>query len=346
MRRFRAGDWVRVRSPENILQTLDKDGCLDGLPFMPEMLQFCGRRFRVFKRAHKTCDTVNKTGSRRLDTAVHLEDVRCDGTAHGGCQAGCLLFWKEEWLAAIPRGSWSRATDSSRSPARSTTSALCSAERLMRATQASSPGTPADPTYICQATQLPFATRPLAWWDVRQYIEDYTSGNVGIVRMLLSFCFVVFDRVIKLRIGRGARWFYDHFQALVGGPPYPIRYGRVCRGIPTPTSSLNLQPGEWVRVKDHAAILETLDGSNKNRGLYFDSEEVPYCGGVYKVIKRVDSIIDEKTGKMMNFKNVSVILDAVYCQARYSHRRFFCPRSIYPLWREVWLERSEATDSD
>ena len=26
--------------------------------------------------------------------------VRCDGSAHDGCQAGCLLFWKLAWLKA------------------------------------------------------------------------------------------------------------------------------------------------------------------------------------------------------------------------------------------------------
>ena len=36
-----------------------------------------------------------------------------------------------------------------------------------------------DPVYVCQATQLPYATTDLAWWDVRQYFEDYWSGNVG-----------------------------------------------------------------------------------------------------------------------------------------------------------------------
>jgi hypothetical protein len=35
---FRAGDFVEVRSGEDILATLDQDGCVDGMPFMPEML--------------------------------------------------------------------------------------------------------------------------------------------------------------------------------------------------------------------------------------------------------------------------------------------------------------------
>ena len=100
--RYRPGDWVRVRSKEQILRTLDASSELDNLPFMPEMLRYCGKRFPVFASAHKTCDTVNKTGGRRMRNAVHLEGLRCDGAAHGGCQAQCLLFFKEAWLEPAP----------------------------------------------------------------------------------------------------------------------------------------------------------------------------------------------------------------------------------------------------
>jgi hypothetical protein len=50
--RLRAGDWVQVRTREEILGTLDSRGMLDELPFMPEMLAYCGKRMRVGKRAH------------------------------------------------------------------------------------------------------------------------------------------------------------------------------------------------------------------------------------------------------------------------------------------------------
>src|SRR5215467_6870227 len=70
---LRVGDWVEVRSREEILATLDEKGCLDNLPFMPEMFAFCGKRFQVYKRAHKTCDTVFPVRERRLIAAVHLE---------------------------------------------------------------------------------------------------------------------------------------------------------------------------------------------------------------------------------------------------------------------------------
>ena len=37
---LRAGDWVEVRSKEEILATLDENGRLEDLPFMPQMLQY------------------------------------------------------------------------------------------------------------------------------------------------------------------------------------------------------------------------------------------------------------------------------------------------------------------
>ena len=102
--RLRAGDWVEVRSKEEILQTLDKQGRLENMPFMPGMFAYCGRRLRVGKTAHKSCDTLYYKGGRRMSgdvPAVHLEDVRCDGAEYEGCQAGCLIFWKEAWLKRV-----------------------------------------------------------------------------------------------------------------------------------------------------------------------------------------------------------------------------------------------------
>ncbi len=100
-RRFRPGELVEVRSEAEILATLDPRGMLDRLPFMPEMLKYCGMRFRVSRRAEKTCDTIAGSTSRRMIGAVHLENLRCSGEEHGGCQARCLLFWKDEWLKKV-----------------------------------------------------------------------------------------------------------------------------------------------------------------------------------------------------------------------------------------------------
>jgi len=99
--KLEAGELVEVRSVEEIIATLDENGRLNAMPFMPEMLQYCGRQFRVFKVAHKTCDNIQPWNMRTVKDAVHLTGVRCDGQAHGGCDAGCLIFWHEAWLRRV-----------------------------------------------------------------------------------------------------------------------------------------------------------------------------------------------------------------------------------------------------
>ena len=47
---LRAGEWVEVLGRDEVLATLDANGRLDGLPFMPEMFEYCGKRFEVWKR--------------------------------------------------------------------------------------------------------------------------------------------------------------------------------------------------------------------------------------------------------------------------------------------------------
>ena len=80
------GEIVEVRSEAEILATLDENGELDGLPFMPEMLAWCGRRLRVDKLALKLCDTIEWTGVYRIRDTVHLETSRCNGQAHGAAR--------------------------------------------------------------------------------------------------------------------------------------------------------------------------------------------------------------------------------------------------------------------
>ena len=76
---LRHGDLVEIRSPREILATLDQQGTLDGLPFMPEMVRFCGRRFVVDKRAEKICDTIYPIASNQLPDTVLLGNLRCSG---------------------------------------------------------------------------------------------------------------------------------------------------------------------------------------------------------------------------------------------------------------------------
>lgn len=308
-----------MKTSEEILATLDAEGCLDGLPFMPEMLQYCGKRFQVFKSAHKSCNTLGGGGIRRMTRAVHLQGARCDGEAHGGCQAGCILFWKEDWLkpvgpnANLP-GSLSASSGSSRC-------GFKTLERAARAAVAAEAG--AEERFRCQATDLGRATTPAQWWDLRLYVRDVASRNVRPWDLFRYGALAAFNAI--MRIGRGRL------------PTYP--YLRGLAGDKTPQESLNLQPGEWVQVRSKDEIMRTLNAKNRNRGLLFDVEMLPFCGKTFRVLRRVERLIDDRTGKMTVPRNPCFILEGVACGGCLSEKRMFCPRSIYPYWHEIWLKR-------
>jgi hypothetical protein len=325
---LKVGEWVEVRSQDEILATLDDRGCLGGLPFMPEMLRYCGRTFRVFKRADKTCDNIAAWSIRRMENAVHLDGLRCDGAAHGGCEAGCSIFWKEAWLKRVEEGSqnvWITPDPGSSEPA---------AEKLTASSRTLD--TDGELIYFCQATEVRNFTSEMRWWNPRQYVRDVLSGNLssgladgskgqrafdlflGALTMIRSLAITLFNRERE-----------KHQQTV-----YPLIAGSLDK---TPIETSDLEPGELVQVRSKEEIIATLDRQNKNRGLLFDSEMLPYCGNIYRVLRRVHHIVDEKTGKMMHMKYPCIVLEGVYCRSDY-HR--LCPRAIYSYWREGWLQRA------
>jgi hypothetical protein len=316
----RPGDVVRVRSKEEILATLDADGRLDGQPFMPEMLEFAGRELPVDKIAHKTCDTINRpsTGIRRLDHTVHLTGARCDGSAHGGCQAGCLLFWRAEWLetpAGVPLRAQPHATPS-----------VAGEDTLRDDTVA---GVDADGAtlYRCAATEVMRASRPLPSYEPTQYVADVRSGNYRVLFVVRGLLIMVFNQFQAL-----SRKLLPQRLRIADGLAYPFFRGT---GPGKAPELLRLQPGDLVEVKSKDEMMAALGPNSKNRGLIFDVEMLPYCGTRARVLRSVEKIIDEKTGRMLHLRDC-VILDDVTCVGRY-HR--FCPRAIHIYWREAWLRR-------
>ena len=331
---LKVGDWVEVRSREQVLATLDPNGRLENLPFMPEMLAYCGKKLRVFKRADKTCEYTRGWSIRRMKDSVHLEGVRCDGGGHDGCQAGCLIFWKEAWLKRADNNVISAESLVPGNDVTTGNAALITVEQLLTAGRTTSPE--GDTIYTCQATDVPMFTSYMSFWDPRQYVRDLRSGNLrsgleGDSRghRILEFVLAVTRLLQASIIG-----FFNEVQARRQGSRYPFIEGTATK---TPREVLDLQPGELVEVRSKEEIMATLDKDQKNRGLWFDSEMLPYCGGIYRVLRRVHRIIDEKTGKLINMKNPCIVLEGVVCKSDF-HR--LCPRAIYPYWRENWLKRA------
>jgi hypothetical protein len=321
---LRVGDLVQVRSPEEILATLDERGELDSLPFMPEMLQYCGQQLTVYKVAHKLCDTMTRTGMRRMRDAVHLAGVRCDGQAHGGCQTACLIYWKEAWLRRVDqRGNGEVAPLPSADPPRVTVADLHDRSRK--------PTSNGEELYSCQATELlRAAPEPLPLRHLGQYTWDLRSGNVGPFAVLRAFIVGLFNHLqgVSTRVLPRRLWLRDG-----------LRWGFVKGSLTkTPTGYTNLRPGELVRIKPKGEIMATLSTDLCNRGLSFHEEMARHCGREARVLTRVDRCIDEATGRMLQMNNPCVVLEDVICEGAYSAN---CPRSAHAFWREIWLERVE-----
>jgi hypothetical protein len=347
-RPLRVDEVVEVKTAAEILSTLDSDASLEAMPFMPEMLRFAGKRFTVSRRVEKICDTVSggPPRSRRMHDTVLLDDLRCDGSSHGGCQAGCRLYWKESWLRRVDAGSEPDRRNGDGSPVPTHDDAVARLEALAREgtqTVRELDGARVE-AYRCQATEALQATQPLSSYDLRQYVRELRSGNVGLGRLLR-----VGVRAVSGLLRRRLRLlsYQPLRQSGVGALiRRPLRLlGRRAQGqevvVPLAAEKLDLRPGDTVEVRSAKEIAPTVDETGKTRGLAFDWEMKPFCGGRYRVQDRVERIIDEHTGQMIEIPSDCLILGGVVCSGEHSDGRWFCPREIYPYWREAWLRRVE-----
>lgn len=318
-RRLRPGDMVEVRSAAEILATLDGDTAIDKLPFMPEMARLAGRRCTVSRRVDKICDTITYTGSRRMHDTVYLEDLRCNGSGHGGCQAGCKLYWKEAWL---------RRVDEDAATAVPNEDATVKLELLAQAgarTVRELDGVQTE-VWRCQATEAVNASHHLRGYDLGQYWRELTNGNFGPLRFtrLLIRAFVM---QVANRFG------FFPGQPLKGPG---IQWAQ--------QQKLDLQPGDVVKVRPPSEIAPTLDQSGLNHGLSFDREMLPFCNRILRVKDRVQKIVDDKTGRMLTIRRDCIILDGAVCSGERSISCWFCPREIHAYWREAWLSRVDAPE--
>jgi hypothetical protein len=308
---WRPGGSVQVRNASEILATLDDRGETDGLPFMPELVAHCGARLEIDATAERMCDTINWSGSRRLPDTVLLGSLRCDGSGHDGCQGECRLLWKTAWLRpAAERGS---APDP-RAEADAAAALLAVAGRNTRQAP-DGPGAAAD-KWRCQLTEMFRASAPSHRFP---YVRELTSGNVGLGR----YARVIARALVwetKRKLGRLPRHCFPGTSAPVRRPP------------------LQLQPGEWVRIRRAEEIEATIDLKGGTRGLWFDREMLQYCGRTARVRVRATRFVHDD-GTFVELKSAAFKLDGVTCKGDYSVGRWFCPRALYPFWREDWLER-------
>ncbi|RFU38214.1 hypothetical protein DZF91_28865 [Actinomadura logoneensis] len=321
---LRVGDVVEVLGAEEILATLDERGELDGLPFMPEMLAYCGRRMTVHKVAHKLCDTISRSGMRRMEDAFHLAGARCDGSSHGGCQTACSLYWKGAWLKRVGPGPAPEPVPAEQDEG------MRKLLPLLEVNTRKDTDTDGEVLYSCQATELlRAAPERVGVKNVGQFVEDVRTGNNTVGESVRAFLIGGYNRyqdITRARlpkpllINNGLRWAL--FEGALDGR--------------TPVESLDLKPGELVRVKPRDEIIKTLNKDLLNRGMGFENEMARHCGKTARVRARVEKVIDESTGRLLTMKTPCIILEGLVCEGAYN---FNCPREFVPFWREIWLER-------
>jgi hypothetical protein len=292
------------------------------------MLAYCGKSMSVFKRADKTCAGRGK--ARRMNDAVHLAGVRCDGSAHGGCHAACLIYWKEAWLErASGNGVAPLIGMNGTAPANGSqngASLVPPSKQLLPVAATTKDSDGEGVVYQCQATEVINATRDLPLWEPDQYVQDVR--NWGLRKLVRNLVISGFNKWQD-----ASRRYLPSWLRIRGGQRYPGLSGRLEK---TPKATLGLQPGDLVRVKSKDEILATLDRHNRNRGLKFDVEMLRYCGKTARVEQRIERIVDEHSGKMIEIKTDCVMLEGFVCMGDY-HR--LCTRSVYEYFREIWLER-------
>ena len=315
------GQWVRVKSLTEIEQTLDLDGTLDGLPFMPEMTKFSGQRARVVRFANQVCANVGTVEIRHLANVVVLELERCDGQFHGGCEMGCDFLWKTQWLSGDVK---SADSDNGGTLADQQFENEASADsngrfqgKLIQLSQTANSDSSEGPSvcFRCQATELGAASSRKSAFNLKQYRIERETNGVSVSRIGGFLVTTLLRKITKQ-------------SESCEGP---------CRR--TPVSRLDLKIGDKVKVKTFDEILKTLNAKGCNRGLWFDEAEMkPFCGTELSVTRVIKRLIDEHTGKLLELKVPSVVLNETQCSGL---KRRFCGRGMLHFWRKVWLEKVE-----
>lgn len=184
--------------------------------------------------------------------------------------------------------------------------------------------------YRCQVTEIVAATTPLPTANLRQYVEDVASRNMRPVEFARELA-----RAYANTFARKALRLIE-----LDGSRSSVR--KPGAATTQDAAKLDLEVGEWVKIRPAEEILATLNDDRKNRGLVFEQEMLRHCGKTYRVLARLSRIIDEKSGRMIKLTNDCIALEGLTCRGLDNRKRLFRPRGPFFYWRESWLERTDA----
>ncbi|MFB7911256.1 hypothetical protein ACFY2K_09435 [Kitasatospora sp. NPDC001309] len=109
-------------------------------------------------------------------------------------------------------------------------------------------------------------------------------------------------------------------------------------GLPAPGRPSRFSVGDWVRVKDEAAVRATLDAEDRHRGLWFTRSQWSFCGGVHRVERVVRRMVDDHY-RMRRLAD-TVTLAGATCHGADGTQG--CGLDCALLFRDAWLEPASA----
>jgi len=223
---------VQVRTKEEIRRHWDRDGRLDELPFMPEMLPHCGRKMRVGNGSQDLQFPRSASAAERWRKPSPGE-YRCNGSAHDGC--GGMPDLLEEacsnGLMMLP-ATWTLVFTEWR------TLRCGYAQWDMLHSRVKIPAVPGEvePTYLCQKRRS--NSQPsLCMVDTAPDMWRIPSATSLPQWQPVCCTGLAHDREAGVGVGSAMRLIYDTFQQQRGATPYPIRPYGVPIGTPGSASA-------------------------------------------------------------------------------------------------------------
>ena len=102
--KFNAGEIVKIKPREQIIQSINTAHLTDGCLFTDQMWQYCGKTFPILRVVNNFFDEHKKRSLTPRSPIYLLKDIYCEGKIDHfpqECNHGCLLLWHEDWLEKV-----------------------------------------------------------------------------------------------------------------------------------------------------------------------------------------------------------------------------------------------------
>lgn len=260
---------VKIRTREDVLQTLDSDFKLDGCQLTDKMCGCCSAVRRVTKVVRNVFDEHE---SRMYETRAPLyilENMICDGKVQDfehRCDHCCQLLWHEEWL---------KRAEGEEDPMLTEETSFYGGENLCGPDTSCTISLPE----VCQLRLLDGLKR-----------QNSSISNLLQFRIKLLWSTKTKASYLVNRLKSITSSYLDTAET-------SFLYNN------------SIKQGDTVRVLNREEINKSLDLHNKYNKCQFINEMYKYCDNDYIVLKEIKYFYDEAKRKMCKCKDIFLLQD-------------------------------------